>query len=112
MIENFLESLKAKGWKQKAIAEKCKIAPSFISELAKGDTCGIETVIKIADAFGVSTDEVLGRAPSQPRSPIIDRIEQIAGDDEEIAREALRCAEDKKLIKEVRGEKGRGRNAA
>ena len=112
MIKLFLDMLLDARWTQTAISKKAEIPQSVISKVIHGGDCGLETVVKLADAFGVSTDEVLGRSPSKPRSPIIEKIEQIVGNDEEIAREALRCAEDKKLIKEVRGEKGRGRQKA
>lgn len=111
MVAEFLKELKKTGWKQKDIAMKAGIAPSFLSELKNGDKCGIDTIIKLADAFNVSVDEVLGRKKPRIRSPIIEKIEEIAGNDEEVARAALKCAQDEKLLKEVRGKGGREKAA-
>lgn len=111
MISNFLQQLKRKGWKQKDVAAKTGIRTSHISELFNGGKCSIDTVIKFAEAFQVSTDEVLGREPSKPRSVIIEKIEQLTEGDEELARAILRRAEDEKLIREVRGREGRAKAA-
>lgn len=61
MIENFLKELKEKGMKQEEIQEVTGLTQSYISRLAKGAKPSIDTVIKFADAFGVTTDKVLGR---------------------------------------------------
>lgn len=111
MIEIFLEEMKIRGWKQIDIANKTGLKTPYLSKLADGANCSIETVIKIADAFGVTTDEVLGRDKPRIRSPIIEKIEEIAGNDEEVARAALKCAQDEKLLKEVRGKGGREKAA-
>jgi transcriptional regulator with XRE-family HTH domain len=108
MIKPFLDDLKLKGWKQREISAKAGISISFISNLQNGDTCGIDTVIKLAEAFGVSTDEVLGRKPTNTLSPTIERIKLVAAGDIEIERAALKCAEDQKLIKEVKRKRGEG----
>lgn len=112
MIKNFLKGLKEKGWKQKEIAEKIGIAPNFISVLSRGGNCSIETVIKIANAFKVTTDEVLGRTQVKTLTPEEEMLLQVTEGNREIARAALRCAQGEKLIKEVRGEKGRGEKKA
>lgn len=108
MIDIFLKKLKHAGWKQSDIATKVNLRQSYISELYNGKGCSIETVLKFADAFNVSTDEVLGRSSTKVPSPIIDRIEQLIDEDEELAREVLKRAEVEKLAKAMRGEKGRG----
>jgi len=61
MIETFLADLKTKGWTQEAIAAKAGVRQSLISKLARGGECSTGTLIKLADAFHVSTDKVLGR---------------------------------------------------
>lgn len=111
MISKFLKELFKKGWKQREIATKAGIPQATISKAANGAVCSAETVIKLADAFEVTTDEVLGRDKPRIRSPIIEKIEEIAGNDEDVARAALKCAQDEKLLKEVRGKGGREKAA-
>ena len=113
MISLFLHSLKHAGWKQQKIAQKAGMSQSFLSQLMNGDTCGIETVIKLADAFGVTTDEVLGRSPGQKAITPTEKLllETTAGNDE-ITRAALRSAQGEKLIKEMTGEGRRAKGKA
>lgn len=61
MIKSFLKSLKEQGFRQKDIAEKSGLAHISIRHLSAGRNLDLETVIKLADAFGVTIDEVLGR---------------------------------------------------
>lgn len=61
MIEKFLEELKTRGLKQEDIQRLTGITQSYISRLSRGATPSLETVIRLADTFDVSTDEVLGR---------------------------------------------------
>jgi len=61
MVKFFLEKLEDEGWTQKEVAEKAGISQPAISKLINGGKCNVETLIKLADAFEVSTDEVLGR---------------------------------------------------
>jgi len=68
MIKNFLLGLKGEGWTQKAIAEKVGVQPNMISKFINGKTCTLETLIKFADAFNVSTDAVLGREDPKPKA--------------------------------------------
>lgn len=107
MVRKFLEELRSKGWKQTEIAAKAGIKQSAVSRLSKGGECNAETLIRLADAFEVTVDEVLGRKPTKTLSPIIKKIAQVAAGDKEIERAALKCAKDEKLLKEVRG-KGKG----
>jgi transcriptional regulator with XRE-family HTH domain len=61
MIRNFLLDLRRCGWTQEAIAQKTGITQSMVGKFMRGDTqCSIKTLVKIAKAFNVSTDEVLG----------------------------------------------------
>lgn len=61
MVKFFLEKLEDEGWTQKEVADKAGISQSAVSKLINGGKCNVETLIKLADAFNVSTDEVLGR---------------------------------------------------
>lgn len=61
MIKLFLKKLIAEGWTQDTLAGKTGISQSAISKLINGKPCNVATLIKIADAFEVTTDEVLGR---------------------------------------------------
>jgi plasmid maintenance system antidote protein VapI len=63
MIANFLEALRREGWKQVEIAEHCGLSTAFINGMTKGQSCSLETAIKIADAFGVTLDMLVGRTP-------------------------------------------------
>lgn len=70
MIAAFLKKLKEDGWTQEAIAEKVGVRQSQISILMKGGDVKASTLVKIAKAFGVSTDEVLGLdRPAQDPPP-------------------------------------------
>lgn len=62
MLNIFLEKLKKQGVTQKKIEEKTGLTQSYISKLKRGTAKpSIDTVILLADTFGVTTDEVLGR---------------------------------------------------
>jgi plasmid maintenance system antidote protein VapI len=67
MIRLFLLGLKKQGWTQEAIAEKIGVRQSQVSKLIQGGDCKASTVKKLADAFGVSTDTVLGYQPDNRR---------------------------------------------
>lgn len=111
MIDKFLKELLNNGWKQREIAEKTDIQRVFITKLCAGANCSLETVIKIADAFEVSTDEVLGRSPSKPITPTEEKLLQTTDGDDDIARAALRSAQGEKLLKNIGGEGGREKAA-
>lgn len=109
MIKHFLKQLKLRGLKQREISEKIGIGRSYISVLMNGGTCSIETLVKFADSFGVSTDEVLGRSGNMRTVTDVESLllDVIAGD-EELALEVLKRAEVEKYIRsreEKRGEK-------
>ena len=76
MIRFFLEGLKAQGWTQKAIAEKIGVQPNMISKFMNGKTCTIETLIKFAKSFDVSTDKVLGLDRQEPEKPKANSMSQ------------------------------------
>lgn len=72
MIAKFLATLKQKGWKQQQIAEILEIRQAHVSRLFKGDNCSVDVVLKLADYFEVSTDEVLGRKAAESiKAPVI-----------------------------------------
>lgn len=64
MITEFLKELKKQGYTQEKIEQITGITQSAISKLARGATPSLETVIKLADSFDTTTDEVLGRVKS------------------------------------------------
>jgi len=51
------------GWSQQKLAEKAGLAYNVITKLEQGNSKqpAIQTVIKLADAFKISLDEVIGR---------------------------------------------------
>jgi len=104
MVKEFLTQLKEKGWKQRGIAEKTGLGESYISELCNGSSCSIKTVIQIADAFNVTTDEVLSRTPARPRTLTEELLLKVTEGDDEITRAALRSAQGEKLLKQAGGE--------
>ena len=69
MIKVFLSELQKQGWTQKQIADKVGIGQNMISKFLQGKTCTVETLVKIARAFDVSTDTVLGLAGPEPEKP-------------------------------------------
>lgn len=111
MIKKFLEELRLKGWKQIEIAEKAGIKQSAVSRLSKGGECNAETLIKLADAFEVTVDEILGRKQTRTITRTQELLLQVTEGDEEVTRAALKCAEDEKLLKEIRGKGRRGKAA-
>ena len=58
-IKVFLGKLKKQGWTQEQIAAKVLMRQSQISTLAKGGDCKATTIIRFAEAFKVTTDQVL-----------------------------------------------------
>ena len=103
MIENFLKGLELKGWKQREISAKTGLSQNYISRLSYGKNCSLETLIKIADAFGVSTDTVLGRSPGRTVSPVEELLLKITEGSDQIARAALRSAQGEKSLLSMEG---------
>ena len=64
MIEKQLKGLRKKaGWSQQKLAEEAGVSYNTITKIEQGAATmpTIQTMIKIADAFGVSLDELVGR---------------------------------------------------
>jgi transcriptional regulator with XRE-family HTH domain len=109
MIEKFIEQLESKGWKQKDIAAKVGLAKNYISTLSHGANCSVETLLKFANAFKVTTDAVLGRTQEKTLSPVEELLFQTTEGNERIARVALRSAQGEKSLLKSEGESGKGR---
>lgn len=73
MIKNFLMRLKEEGWTQEQIAEKVGVRQNQVSTLLKGGDIKLSTLLKFADAFGISLDEVVGRNTPE-KKPISNSI--------------------------------------
>lgn len=70
MIEPFLENLRKAGWRQQEIADMIGKSQAFINNLATGKcNCSLETARDLADAFGTTLDEVIGRTPPTDHVP-------------------------------------------
>lgn len=67
MISQFLNSLREQGLRQEDIAEKVGLSRCQISKLCRGAKPSIETIIKFADIFRVSIDEIMGRKDNQEK---------------------------------------------
>ena len=64
MLSNRLKELRKKsGWSQQKLAEKAGVSYNTITKIEQGAATmpTIQTMIKIADAFGVSLDDLVGR---------------------------------------------------
>jgi len=64
MIARKVKELRKKsGWSQQKLAEKAGVSYNTITKIEQGAATmpTIQTVIKIADAFGISLDELVGR---------------------------------------------------
>lgn len=63
------ELARTRGTNLKKVAEKCGIPASTLYAISCGDTnfdnVGIGTFLKIADALGMSADELYGREPME-----------------------------------------------
>jgi transcriptional regulator with XRE-family HTH domain len=73
MPKKFLEELQKKGMTQKQIADRAGTAQQVISKILNGKKCTLETAIKLANAFGASLDEVVGRTTPK-KKPISNSI--------------------------------------
>lgn len=60
-LSNFLRRVRKDGWTQVKLAELLGVTQKHVSRLFNGGTPSIEIVLKLADYFEVSTDEILGR---------------------------------------------------
>jgi len=64
MIAKRLKELRKKsGWSQQKLAEQAGLSYNTITKIEQGAATmpTIQTIIKIADAFGVTLDELVGR---------------------------------------------------
>jgi len=64
MIAKRLKELRKKaGWSQQKLAEKAGLSYNTITKIEQGAATKptIQTMIKIADAFQISLDELIGR---------------------------------------------------
>lgn len=64
MIAQQLKGLRKKaGWSQQKLAEKAGLSYNVITKIEQGaaKNPNIQTMIKLADAFEISIDELLGR---------------------------------------------------
>jgi transcriptional regulator with XRE-family HTH domain len=53
-----------KGWSQQKLAEKTGLSFNTITKIEQGigDSPTLKTLVKLADAFGVGLDELVGRS--------------------------------------------------
>jgi len=64
MIANKIKELRKKsGWSQQKLADKAGVSYNTVTKIEQGAATmpTIQTMIKIADAFGVSLDQLVGR---------------------------------------------------
>lgn len=56
-----------RGWSQTDLAQKIQISNSYMSQMESGERKpSYEVLVKLADAFGVSIDELIGRSVILP----------------------------------------------
>ena len=62
-LKNLVKIRKQKGWSQEKLAVESRISYNTIIKIERGGIKNpkIETVIKFAEALGVTIDELLGR---------------------------------------------------
>ena len=71
MIAQRFKQLRNKaGWSQQKLAEKAGLSYNVITKIEQGaaKNPNILTIIKLADAFGVSLDELVGRKSKMEKS--------------------------------------------
>ena len=64
MLEQRLRQLRKKaGWSQQKLAEKAGLSYNVITKIEQGvaKRPSIQTMMKLADAFGISLDDLVGR---------------------------------------------------
>ncbi len=67
MIEAFMRELRQQGFTQDRIAEMTGINQANISRLFRGSEPNASTLIKLAEAFNVTTDHILGRDKAEKK---------------------------------------------
>ena len=62
-LKNLINLRKQRDWSQEKLAQKAGISYNTLIKIERGGIKNpkIETVIKLADAFGVSIDRLIGR---------------------------------------------------
>jgi len=64
MLEQRIKQLRKKsGWSQQKLAEKARLSYTVITKIEQGvaKRPSIQTMMKLADAFEISIDELVGR---------------------------------------------------
>jgi transcriptional regulator with XRE-family HTH domain len=64
MLDKRLKELRKKsGWSQQKLAEKAGLSYNVITKIEQGvaKRPTIQTMMKLADAFGITLDEIVGR---------------------------------------------------
>ena len=64
MLEQRIKQVRKKvGWSQQKLAEKAGLSLAVITKIEQGvaKRPSIQTMMKLADAFGISLDELVGR---------------------------------------------------
>lgn len=98
MIENFLKILEAQGWKQREIASKSGLSRNYISGLAHGANCSVDTLLKLSSAFCVSTDFILGIHTGRTTTPLEEELLTITNGNDQITIAALRAAQGERAL--------------
>jgi transcriptional regulator with XRE-family HTH domain len=63
----------ARGWSRERVAAESNVSLMTIIRMEQGRYPRVENVIAIADALGVSLDELVGRSPPRRRREVADR---------------------------------------
>lgn len=63
IVENIKKYRKKMGWSQQKLAEKTGLSYNLITKIEQGASVNptMDSLIKIADAFNISIDELVGR---------------------------------------------------
>ncbi len=63
LAKRIKELRKKNGWSQQKLAEKASLSYNAITKIEQGTAKHptIQTIVKIADAFGISLDKLVGR---------------------------------------------------
>ena len=94
MLERILMLMQEKGINAVTLTNDLDLAGSSVTDWKRGKSKpGTETIVKLADYFGVTTDYLLGKSniPTPPTADTVALLERIAH------LEAENAAKDKKL---------------
>jgi len=69
LVNNIKKYRRKKGWSQQRLAEETKLSIGQIRALEVGriKEPGKTVLIKLADAFGISIDDLVGRKTKKPK---------------------------------------------